>query len=43
METEMSLEWLTGAKREDTRQRGLQDTLARIVEGKSQNWKYIRR
>jgi uncharacterized protein YdeI (YjbR/CyaY-like superfamily) len=43
METEMSLEWLTGAKREDTRQSRLQDALARIAEGKSQNWKYMRR
>ncbi|MCX6928778.1 MAG: YdeI/OmpD-associated family protein [Verrucomicrobia bacterium] len=36
------VEWLTGAKREDTRQKRLQTALAWISEGKLQNWKYIR-
>ena len=36
------VEWLTGAKREDTRQKRLQTALAWIAEGKSQNWKYMR-
>ena len=36
------VEWLTGAKREDTRQKRLQTALAWIAEGKSQNWKYAR-
>jgi uncharacterized protein YdeI (YjbR/CyaY-like superfamily) len=36
------VEWLTGAKREDTRQKRLQTALAWIAKGKSQNWKYMR-
>jgi uncharacterized protein YdeI (YjbR/CyaY-like superfamily) len=36
------VEWLTGAKREDTRQRRLQMALAWIARGKTQNWKYMR-
>jgi uncharacterized protein YdeI (YjbR/CyaY-like superfamily) len=36
------VEWLTGAKREDTRQKRLQTALAWIAEDKSQNWKYAR-
>jgi uncharacterized protein YdeI (YjbR/CyaY-like superfamily) len=36
------VEWLTGAKREETRQKRLQNALAWIAEGKSQNWKYMR-
>jgi uncharacterized protein YdeI (YjbR/CyaY-like superfamily) len=36
------VEWLTGAKREDTRQKRLKTALAWIAKGKSQNWKYMR-
>jgi uncharacterized protein YdeI (YjbR/CyaY-like superfamily) len=36
------VEWLTGAKREETRQKRLETALAWISEGKSQNWKYMR-
>jgi uncharacterized protein YdeI (YjbR/CyaY-like superfamily) len=36
------VEWLTGAKREETRQKRLQTARAWIAEGKSQNWKYMR-
>jgi uncharacterized protein YdeI (YjbR/CyaY-like superfamily) len=36
------VEWLAGAKREETRQKRLQTALAWIAEGKSQNWKYMR-
>ena len=36
------VEWLTGAKREETRQKRLQTALAQIAEGKSQNWKYAK-
>ncbi len=35
------VEWLTGAKREETRQKRLQTALAWIAEGKTQNWKYM--
>ena len=34
------VEWITGAKREETRARRLEITLAQLTEGKSQNWKY---
>ena len=34
------VEWLTGAKHEDTRQKRLQTALLWIAEGKSQSWKY---
>lgn len=36
------VEWLTGAKREETRQKRLDTALAWITEGKPQNWKYMR-
>jgi uncharacterized protein YdeI (YjbR/CyaY-like superfamily) len=36
------VEWLTSAKREDTRQKRLKTALAWIAKGKSQNWKYLR-
>lgn len=36
------IEWLTGAKREETRQRRLESALAWITDGKPQNWKYLR-
>jgi hypothetical protein len=36
------VEWLTEAKREETRQRRLATALAWISQGKSQNWKYER-
>jgi uncharacterized protein YdeI (YjbR/CyaY-like superfamily) len=36
------VEWLTSAKREETRRRRLQTALAWIAEGKSQNSKYMR-
>src|SRR5678815_3162111 len=35
------VEWLTGAKKEETRQRRLETAIAQIAEGKSQNWKYM--
>lgn len=34
------VEWITEAKREETRRRRLETTLAWLVEGKSRNWKY---
>ncbi|HYE59224.1 MAG TPA: YdeI/OmpD-associated family protein [Rhodothermales bacterium] len=37
------VEWITGAKAEDTRQRRLETTLAWLAEGKTRNWKYERR
>ncbi len=36
------VEWLTGAKREETRQKRLKNTLAWIAQRKPQNWKYMR-
>ena len=36
------VEWLTGAKREETREKRLSTALAWIQEGKPQNWKYMR-
>jgi uncharacterized protein YdeI (YjbR/CyaY-like superfamily) len=36
------VEWLTGAKREETRQKRLQTALAWIAQGKSQNSKHMR-
>ena len=36
------IEWVTGAKREETRQRRLQTALALIADGKTQNWRYER-
>jgi len=35
------VEWLTGAKREETRRKRLSTALAWITEGKPQNWKYM--
>jgi uncharacterized protein YdeI (YjbR/CyaY-like superfamily) len=35
------VEWLTGARREETRQRRLEDALAWLAQGKPQNWKYM--
>ena len=36
------IEWITGAKMDDTRRRRLATAIAQIAEGKSQNWKYER-
>jgi uncharacterized protein YdeI (YjbR/CyaY-like superfamily) len=36
------LEWITGAKGEETRKRRLETALAWMAEGKSRNWKYAR-
>ncbi len=36
------IEWLSEAKREDTRQRRLDTAIEWIAEGKTRNWKYIR-
>lgn len=36
------IEWLTEAKREETRQKRLATTIAWLAEGKSRNWKYNR-
>jgi uncharacterized protein YdeI (YjbR/CyaY-like superfamily) len=36
------IEWITEAKREDTRARRLQTALDWIAEGKPHNWKYIK-
>ena len=36
------VEWMTSAKREETRQKRLQNALAWIAKGKPQNWKYMR-
>ena len=37
------IEWITGAKQEETRQRRLATALVRMAEGKSRNWKYKKR
>lgn len=37
------IEWITGAKAEETRQRRLQQALEWMAEGKSRNWKYERK
>lgn len=37
------IEWITGAKQEETRARRLATTIAQVAEGKSQNWKYERK
>lgn len=34
------LEWITGAKREDTRARRIATTIEWLTEGKKRNWKY---
>jgi len=36
------IEWITGAKQEETRVRRLEKAIAQIAAGKSQNWKYER-
>jgi uncharacterized protein YdeI (YjbR/CyaY-like superfamily) len=36
------VEWITEAKRADTRARRIAQSLAQIVDGKSRNWKYER-
>lgn len=36
------IDWLTGAKREETREKRLETTLAQLAEGKPLNWKYQR-
>jgi uncharacterized protein YdeI (YjbR/CyaY-like superfamily) len=36
------IDWITGAKQEETRTRRLEKAIAQIAEGKSQNWKYER-
>ena len=36
------IEWITGAKQEETRTRRLAKAIAQIAAGKSQNWKYER-
>lgn len=36
------IEWITGAKQEETRVRRLEKAIAQIAQGKSQNWKYER-
>jgi uncharacterized protein YdeI (YjbR/CyaY-like superfamily) len=35
------VEWLTEAKRDETRQKRLSTTLAWLAEGKPRNWKYV--
>ena len=35
------IEWITGAKRAETRQKRLATTLEWLAEGKSRNWKYM--
>jgi uncharacterized protein YdeI (YjbR/CyaY-like superfamily) len=37
------VEWLTEAKREETRRKRLETTLAWLAEGKHRNWKYERK
>jgi uncharacterized protein YdeI (YjbR/CyaY-like superfamily) len=37
------IEWIVDAKREDTRQRRLAQTLEWLAEGKPRNWKYMNR
>ncbi|TSJ41522.1 YdeI/OmpD-associated family protein [Fluviicola chungangensis] len=36
------INWITEAKREETKQRRLQQTLENLLEGKSKDWKYMR-
>lgn len=36
------IEWITSAKRAETRATRIAKTLAQLAEGKSQNWKYER-
>jgi uncharacterized protein YdeI (YjbR/CyaY-like superfamily) len=37
------IEWLTEAKRDETRERRLETTVEWLAEGKSRNWKYERK
>ena len=37
------LEWITGAKTEETRNKRMATALAWLAEGKSRNWKYERK
>jgi uncharacterized protein YdeI (YjbR/CyaY-like superfamily) len=37
------IEWITEAKRDETRQRRLQQTIELLAKGKSRNWKYERK
>jgi uncharacterized protein YdeI (YjbR/CyaY-like superfamily) len=34
------IEWITEAKRDETRQKRLDTTIAWLTEGKARNWKY---
>jgi hypothetical protein len=34
------VEWITEAKREETRRQGIQTMLSWLAEGESRNWKY---
>jgi uncharacterized protein YdeI (YjbR/CyaY-like superfamily) len=36
------VEWITGAKQDETRQRRLKQAIEMIAQGKSRNWKYDR-
>lgn len=36
------VEWIVGAKGEDTRQRRIQTAVAQMAEGKPHNWKYMK-
>ena len=36
------IEWITGAKRDETRQRRLEIAITQIADGKPQNWKYMK-
>ena len=36
------IEWISGAKREETREKRIATTVAQVAEGKSPNWKYER-
>ena len=36
------IEWINEAKREDTRQRRLEQAVEWLAEGKPRNWKYMR-
>ncbi len=36
------IEWIVEAKREDTRQRRLEQTIEWLAEGKARNWKYMK-
>jgi len=36
------VQWISDAKREETRQRRLETAIAQIAEGKPQNWKYMK-